>query len=194
MKIAIILIPELSLKRFCFLASYKSNPTPLNFFNFHYPLTHSLSLLSSSTPSLSLRVLPNSMAQEVEAVVVAENGAKASPVVFTAAKPWLVVDAPKANDAVQFYKAAFGAEEVSRVNHPKRKADQELPLILSAELKLGSSIVVVSDLTDDSSSPYVFSKAFCPLFSILIGYSASLLLCSFVYSRFCVDLFVSLVK
>ncbi|KAL0417974.1 UNVERIFIED_CONTAM: hypothetical protein Sradi_1210900 [Sesamum radiatum] len=92
------------------------------------------------------------MAQEAQS----ENGSKASPVVFAAVKPWLVVEAPKANDAVQFYKAAFGAEEVSRVNHTKRKAEQELPLVLSAELKLGSSSIVVSDLTDDASAPYVF--------------------------------------
>ncbi|KAG6403518.1 hypothetical protein SASPL_135742 [Salvia splendens] len=93
------------------------------------------------------------MALEAQAVSAAENGTKASPVVFTAAKPWLVVEAPKANDAVQFYKAAFGAEELSRVNDPKRKAELELPLIRSAELKIGSSVLVVSDLTDDSSSP-----------------------------------------
>lgn len=96
------------------------------------------------------------MAQEAQAVSGAENGAKASPVVFTAAKPWLVVEAPKANDAVQFYKAAFGAEELNRVNDPKRKAEQELPLIRSAELKIGSSIFVVSDLSDDS--PCVFYR------------------------------------
>ncbi|KAG8371675.1 hypothetical protein BUALT_Bualt13G0113000 [Buddleja alternifolia] len=104
---------------------------------------------------------------EVEAqngVGGAENGSKVTPAVFAAVKPWLVVEAPKANDAVQFYKAAFGAEEVSRVNHPKRKADQELPLVLSAELKLGSSSIVVSDLTDDLSSPVktaVTGSLFC---------------------------------
>ncbi|KAG8388864.1 hypothetical protein BUALT_Bualt02G0169400 [Buddleja alternifolia] len=104
------------------------------------------------------------MAQEAETIVGAENGTKAGSVVFTAVKPWLVVEAPKANDAVQFYKAAFGAEEVSRVNHPKRKADQDLPLVLSAELKLGSSTVVVSDLTDDVSAPVktaVTGSVFC---------------------------------
>lgn len=63
--------------------------------------------------------------------------------------------APKGNDAVQFYKADFGAEEVIRVNHPKRKAEQELPLILAAELKLGSCTFIVSDLTDEGSSLYV---------------------------------------
>ncbi|KAL0369907.1 UNVERIFIED_CONTAM: hypothetical protein Sangu_0308800 [Sesamum angustifolium] len=100
------------------------------------------------------------MAQEAQA----ENGSKASPVVFAALKPWLVVEAPKANDAVQFYKAAFGAEEVSRLNHTKRKAEQELPLVLSAELKLGSSSIVVSDLTDDASAPVkspVSGSLFC---------------------------------
>lgn len=77
-------------------------------------------------------------------------------VTFTAVKPQLFVEAPKANDAVQFYKNAFGAEEVTRVNQ-KRKAEQEIPLLSSVELKLGSSSFLVSDLTDDvSSAPYVF--------------------------------------
>ncbi|XP_022848954.1 uncharacterized protein At5g48480-like [Olea europaea var. sylvestris] len=77
---------------------------------------------------------------------------KASTVAFTAVKPWLVVDAPKASDAVQFYKTAFGAEELSRLMNPKRKADHEIPLVLSAELRIGSAIIVVSDLIDDSSA------------------------------------------
>ncbi|XP_057514090.1 uncharacterized protein At5g48480-like [Actinidia eriantha] len=81
----------------------------------------------------------------------AENGSSKA-VTFSAVKPQLLVEAPKANDAVQFYKAAFGAEEVSRTMHPKRKAEQELPLILSAELKLGPSFILVSDLVNDSSS------------------------------------------
>lgn len=67
----------------------------------------------------------------------AENGTSEA-VVFSAVKPQLFVEAGKANDAVQFYKSAFGAAEVSRSMHPKRKADQELPLVLSAELELGS--------------------------------------------------------
>ncbi|KAL6516392.1 hypothetical protein OROGR_019697 [Orobanche gracilis] len=89
------------------------------------------------------------MAEEVQNGAGADNGSNAA-VAFAGVKPWLVVEAPKGNDAVQFYKAAFGAEEVSRVNHPKRKAEQEIPLVLSAELKLGSSTIVVSDLTDDT--------------------------------------------
>ncbi|KAH7862691.1 hypothetical protein Vadar_008162 [Vaccinium darrowii] len=83
-----------------------------------------------------------------------QNGcAAAKQVTFSAVKPQLFVEAPKANDAVLFYKAAFGAEEVSRTVHPKRKAEQESPLVLVAELKLGSSVILVSDLVDDSSAP-----------------------------------------
>lgn len=78
-------------------------------------------------------------------------GAKAT-VTFSTMKPQLVVEAPKASDAVQFYKTAFGAVEVSRFTQPKRKADQELPLVISAELKLGSAVFLVSDLADDAST------------------------------------------
>ncbi|KAL4558516.1 hypothetical protein LXL04_036717 [Taraxacum kok-saghyz] len=77
----------------------------------------------------------------------------AQPVTFTGLKQHLFVEASKANDAVAFYKAAFGAEELNRVNHPKRKSDEELPLLLSAEIKLGSSTILVSDLADDSTAP-----------------------------------------
>ncbi|XP_076950981.1 uncharacterized protein At5g48480-like [Bidens hawaiensis] len=73
-------------------------------------------------------------------------------VTFTAMKPQLFVESSKANDAVAFYKSAFGAEEMSRVSHPKRKADQELPLLLSAEIKLGNTTFIVSDLSDDSTA------------------------------------------
>ncbi|KAI9107431.1 hypothetical protein K1719_021468 [Acacia pycnantha] len=60
----------------------------------------------------------------------------------------------KANDAVQFIKAASDAEEVGRTTHPKHKAEQELPLILSAELKLAGVTFLVSDLSaDDSATP-----------------------------------------
>lgn len=90
---------------------------------------------------------------------VKNRAADLKPVVeFSALKPQLFVEAPKASDAVQFFKVAFGAEEVNRVMNPKRKADQELPLILSAELKLGSSFIIVSDLaSDDTAAPYVSS-------------------------------------
>lgn len=92
------------------------------------------------------------MAQEVVKNGEAQNG-NSKVVTFSALKPQLFVEAPKASDAVLFYKEAFGAEEVNRVTHPKRKADQELPLVISAELKVGSSTIIVSDLNDDSSAP-----------------------------------------
>ncbi|XP_077229489.1 uncharacterized protein At5g48480-like [Tasmannia lanceolata] len=79
----------------------------------------------------------------------AENGSSKG-VSFFSLKPQLFVQAPKASDAIQFYKAAFGAEELKREMHPKRKADQELPLILSADLKLGSSVFIVSDHNEDA--------------------------------------------
>ncbi|KAJ4954409.1 hypothetical protein NE237_011192 [Protea cynaroides] len=98
------------------------------------------------------------MAQENAAIVDVQNG-EHNGVSFFALKPQLVIPAPKANDAVQFYKNAFGAEELKRVMHPKRKAEQELPLIHSAELKLGSTIFSVSDQADDSDA--VSSAVFC---------------------------------
>ncbi|RWV78952.1 hypothetical protein GW17_00059988 [Ensete ventricosum] len=67
-------------------------------------------------------------------------------------KPQLVVPGMKAEAAVRFYKAAFGAEEIGRVAHPKRKAEQECPLILSAELKIGSSLILVSDCFDAAAA------------------------------------------
>ncbi|KAI4329909.1 hypothetical protein MLD38_028241 [Melastoma candidum] len=79
----------------------------------------------------------------------AQNGGGAAPpVVFTAAKPQLMVDAPRASDAVAFYKAAFGAEELGRSFHPKRKADQEAPLVLSSQIVLAGLAILVSDNAD----------------------------------------------
>ena len=70
-------------------------------------------------------------------------------VTFTAVKSQVFVEATKVNDAVLFYKSAFGAEEVNRVSQPKRKADQEIPLLQSAEIKLGSASIIVADASDD---------------------------------------------
>ncbi|XP_008776121.2 uncharacterized protein At5g48480-like [Phoenix dactylifera] len=81
-----------------------------------------------------------------------ENGAAAKTVSVAVFKPQLVVPAMKADEAVQFYKAAFRAVELKRMTHPKRKAEQELPLILCAELKIGSSSLLVCDQTEDSSA------------------------------------------
>ncbi|KAL5798294.1 hypothetical protein ACOSQ2_003114 [Xanthoceras sorbifolium] len=89
--------------------------------------------------------------QEVQNGGVAEKAAAAA-VTFSALKPQLLVEAPKATDAVQFYKNAFGAVETGRSMHTKRKAEQELPLILSAQLQIGGFSFLVSDLADDSAA------------------------------------------
>ncbi|KAF6161959.1 hypothetical protein GIB67_002742 [Kingdonia uniflora] len=78
------------------------------------------------------------------------DGAEKSVMVLSV-KPQLVFAASTASDAINFYKAAFGAEELKRDMHPKRKADQEFPVILSAHLKLGSTVFLVSDHSDDDS-------------------------------------------
>ncbi|PRQ25359.1 putative glyoxalase/Bleomycin resistance protein/Dihydroxybiphenyl dioxygenase [Rosa chinensis] len=60
----------------------------------------------------------------------------------------LGVEAPKADDAVQFYKAVFGAVEVERGANAKRKADLERPLI-HVLLQFGSCKVLVVDRLED---------------------------------------------
>ncbi|KAL8138938.1 hypothetical protein V2J09_004939 [Rumex salicifolius] len=80
------------------------------------------------------------------------NTAKSTPaaaVAFSSFKPQLAVEASKASDAVQFYKSAFGAEELRRTTLPKRKADQELPSLLSVDLKIASSVFSVSSSSDE---------------------------------------------
>ncbi|XP_021907426.1 uncharacterized protein At5g48480 [Carica papaya] len=82
------------------------------------------------------------------------NGAAVEKTVgFKALKPQLLVEAPKAADAIQFYKAAFGAVEIGRSLYPKRKAEEELPHILTAQLEIGGSIILVSDISSDSAAP-----------------------------------------
>ncbi|GKU85913.1 hypothetical protein SLE2022_249730 [Rubroshorea leprosula] len=85
------------------------------------------------------------MAQEVQ------NGGADKAVKFTAVKPQLMVEAPKAADAVQFYKTAFGAVEACRTVNNKRKAEEELPHI-SAQLELAGSTILVSDICVDSAT------------------------------------------
>ncbi|KAK5784186.1 uncharacterized protein At5g48480 [Gossypium arboreum] len=82
-----------------------------------------------------------------------QNGGteKVAEVSFTALKPQLMVEAPKAADAVQFYKSAFGAVEAGRTVYPKRKAEQEQPHVLSAQLELAGSTILVSDIADNST-------------------------------------------
>lgn len=89
------------------------------------------------------------------------NGAEiklSSPCAYSACVPHLVVEAPFASDAIAFYKRAFGAEEVSRILHTKRKADQELPLILHAHLKFGTAEIMLCDEFEESG-PNVKSPA-----------------------------------
>uniref|UniRef100_A0A0D6R282 VOC domain-containing protein n=1 Tax=Araucaria cunninghamii TaxID=56994 RepID=A0A0D6R282_ARACU len=69
---------------------------------------------------------------------------------YSVLRPHLIVEAPRAADAIQFYKRAFGAEEVAKSLHPKRKADQELPLILHAHLKFGAAEVMVCDEAEEA--------------------------------------------
>lgn len=83
------------------------------------------------------------------------NGAISS-VVVAAFKPQLMVPSDKAEDAVKFYKEAFGAEEIKRVNHPKRKAEQEVPLLLCAEIKIGGSGLLICDLNAYSPATAVY--------------------------------------
>ncbi|XP_004136370.1 uncharacterized protein At5g48480 [Cucumis sativus] len=71
---------------------------------------------------------------------------------FKAFKPQLLLQAPKATDAVDFYKAAFAAEELNRTLHSKRKAEQETPAILSVELRVSDFSLLVSNVFDDSAS------------------------------------------
>jgi hypothetical protein len=40
---------------------------------------------------------------------------------FTMVKPWVLVEALKANGILQFYKVAFGTEELGRTMHHKQK-------------------------------------------------------------------------
>lgn len=70
-------------------------------------------------------------------------------VTFSKLKPHIFVEAPQANLAVQFYKAAFGAEEVKRVSQWRVLWGQGPMLTISAELKLGSTTFIVSDITRD---------------------------------------------
>ncbi|KAJ4834954.1 hypothetical protein Tsubulata_004090 [Turnera subulata] len=64
---------------------------------------------------------------------------------FTVVKLLLTVEAPKASDAMQFYKATFGAVEICRSTQPKLKAEQELPHIIFTQLQLAGFTILVSD-------------------------------------------------
>ncbi|KAL9271546.1 hypothetical protein AKJ16_DCAP22889 [Drosera capensis] len=76
---------------------------------------------------------------------------EAKAAVFSALKTQLLVS--KVGDAVEFLKSAYGAEEVGRIVHLKRKAEQDEPLVVSAEMKIGESVfsVVAADETGDNA-------------------------------------------
>nr|GEY60848.1 glyoxalase-like domain protein [Tanacetum cinerariifolium] len=67
------------------------------------------------------------MATEVTKGVETNSESVEKRVTFTVVKSQVFVEATKVNDAVLFYKSAFGAEEVNRVSQPKRKADHVTP-------------------------------------------------------------------
>jgi hypothetical protein len=73
------------------------------------------------------------------------NGAAAKMPTFSTLKPHLIV----ATDAISFYQRVFGAEEIDKSHHSKRKADQELPLILHTHLKFISAEVLVCDEAEE---------------------------------------------
>ncbi|KAK9161731.1 hypothetical protein Syun_008072 [Stephania yunnanensis] len=92
------------------------------------------------------------MAQESVVVAgvrngVAEHGGVAKAVVFTAPNPHRSWRRRRAPIFVQFYKAAFGAEELKREMHTKRKAEQGAPSHPESELKVGSSQCSSSPIT-----------------------------------------------
>lgn len=81
-----------------------------------------------------------------------------APPSFGPCLPHLLFQAPLASDAISFYKRAFGAVEVSKSFHPKRKADQEQHLLLHAHLKFGSAEIMLCD-ESDATGPNVKSPA-----------------------------------
>ncbi|KAH7670525.1 Glyoxalase/Bleomycin resistance protein/Dihydroxybiphenyl dioxygenase protein [Dioscorea alata] len=67
----------------------------------------------------------------------------------------VVVPYGKAKEAVEFYKEAFGAEEMKCKTHSSLNSENDLPdPILCAQLKIGSSTFLVCD-QPDASSPAV---------------------------------------
>eukprot|EP00249_Psilotum_nudum_P032007 c47097_g1_i1 orf=260-820(-) len=70
---------------------------------------------------------------------------KAASLHYGVVCPRLVVQAPRATEAMHFYKRAFGAKEVFKPLHAKRKAEQEQPLLLHAQLKFGKAEFMICD-------------------------------------------------
>lgn len=100
-----------------------------------------------------------------------QNGGGAEKTLsFKAFKPELLVEAPKASDAVVFYKAAFGAEEVNRTLHRNARLSKKLLLSsppssvfpLSRSLSLMFSAIAL--LRESRFLPHSFSFRLCAYF------------------------------
>lgn len=95
-----------------------------------------------------------------------ENGAALKqqpviPIAYGVVKPYLLIPAPKAAEALAFYTKAFGAEEVEKIFVPKRKAEQEEPLIRHAHLRFGETDIFVADEAEGASM-YVLCRLLRP--------------------------------
>ncbi|XP_078434531.1 lactoylglutathione lyase / glyoxalase I family protein [Wolffia australiana] len=95
-----------------------------------------------------------------DAVELNGSAEVANVVVFHSLKLQLAVPAQKAEEAVEFYKKAFGAVEVFRVSGPKRKADQEIPSLHLAEIKIGSAFLIICERSEDSEEAVGVGAAF----------------------------------
>jgi|TARA_B110000090_G_C13148223_1_gene356600 PhnB protein len=70
--------------------------------------------------------------------------AKPIPDGYNTATPYLSISGAK--DAIEFYKLAFGATEVFRLNTPTGD-------IAHAEIKIGDSLIMLSEPSEDSPMP-----------------------------------------
>ena len=79
---------------------------------------------------------------------------KPIPEKFHTVTPYLVVrNAPA---AIEFYKKAFGAEEVSRMPGPDGRG------IMHAELKIGDSVVMIADASERAKATSAMLHVYVP--------------------------------
>ena len=83
--------------------------------------------------SLKMKSVKKKMTQKK---VVKKKKVLAIPKGYNSVTPYLIVD--KAADAIDFYKKAFGAKVTTRMDQPGGK-------VAHAELKMGDSIIMLSD-------------------------------------------------